>query len=240
MMPAIQKRPYIVRHVIYAPVLLLALVFIAGCHSNGYRKGDAAARSMQMAAAQVHAESRAIDVTMETLNDLVNKPGPDLKPQFLRFQGALNRLEEAAARTERSRAQAEARNKAYFNSWGHEVDDIQFGAVRDQSENRRAAVTNRFHNVNVRYVEAQAVVQPLISYFNDIRSALSVDLTTAGLDSVRGIVSNAEQNARKVRIALGELAEELSDSSAALSSHSGTARPVQADAARVRSNEAVQ
>ena len=236
-MPTIQKRPCI-RHISYAPVL--ALILITGCHSNSYRKGDVAARSMQMAAAEVKAESRAIDVTMETLNDLVNKPGPDLKPQFLRFQGALDRLEEAAARTERSRAQAEARNKDYFNSWGHQVEDIQFGAVRDQSENRRAAVTNRFHNVNARSVEAQAVVQPLISYLNDIQSALSADLTTAGLDSVRGIVSNADQNARKVQIALGELAEELSDSSVALSSHSGNAGPIQADAARVRSNEAVQ
>jgi hypothetical protein len=240
MMPTIQKQPCIFYHTIYAPISLLALLVITGCYSNGYRKGDAAARSMQMAAADVKAESRAIDVTMETLNDLVNKPGPDLKPQFLRFQGALDRLEEAAARTERSRAQAEARHKAYFNSWGHQVDDIQFGAVRDQSESRRAAVTNRFHNVNARYVEAQAVVQPLITYFNDIRSALSVDLTAAGLDSVKGIVSNADQNARKVRLALGELAEELSDSSAALSSHSGTTGPVQADAARVRANEVVQ
>jgi hypothetical protein len=220
--------------------LLFALIVFSGCQSNGYRKGDAAARSVQMAAAEVQAESRAIDAAMETLKDLVNNPGADLKPQFLRFQGALDRLEETAARTERSRVRAEARSRAYFNSWEREMDEIKFGAVREQSESRHAAVTNQFHTVNTRYQEAQAVVQPLISYLNDIRAALSVDLTAAGLESVKSIVSNADQNARKVQVALGRLSEELSASSAALSSHSGTPTAAQAEAMRVRENAVTQ
>ena len=240
MMPINQKWPRTLLHMIHAFVLLPALVVFNGCQSNGYRKGDAAARSVQMAAAEVQAESRAIDVTMETLNDLVNNPGADLKPQFLRFQGALDRLEDAAARTERSRIRAEARSQAYFESWNREMEEIKFGAVREQSENRHATVTNRFHAVNTRYHEAQAVVGPLISYLNDIRAALSVDLTAAGLDSVKSIVSNADQNARKVQVALGRLSEELSASSEALSSYSGTRASAQADASRVRSNTATQ
>jgi hypothetical protein len=69
----------------------------------------------------------------------------------------------------------------------------------------------------MRYLEAQGVVRPLLSYFTDIRKALSVDLTPAGLESVKGIVDNAERNARKVQTALANLTEQLATSGTELS-----------------------
>ena len=78
-------------------------------------------------------------------------------------------------------------------------------------------MTNRFYSINARYAEAQGVVRPLVRYFNDIRTALSVDLTMAGLESVKSIASNAEQNSRKVQTELAGLADELTASGARMS-----------------------
>jgi len=72
--------------------------------------------------------------------------------------------------------------------------------------------------VNRRYTEARAATQPLISYLVDIRKALSNDLTTGGLEAVKPIVQNAEENATKVRTALARLTNELNDSSVQLAS----------------------
>ena len=60
----------------------LGLCALWGCASNGYRKGDMAAVSMQKAAAEVQAESRALDHTVTALRSLVNEPGGDLKARF--------------------------------------------------------------------------------------------------------------------------------------------------------------
>jgi uncharacterized coiled-coil protein SlyX len=223
-----------------ASILLLALLCAAGCRTTGYKKSDAAGRSLQKAAMEVQAETREIDVTLAALNDLVSKPEADLKPQFQRFSSALKRLTESAEQTDRTRLRMEEKSAEYFEAWDQQAAGIHYGKVREQTEARRAEVTNRFHAVNSRYLEAQAVVWPLITYFNDIRTALSVDLTAAGLDSVKDIVSNADQNARKVQTALGRLTDELTTSSTALSSTLPRNSPPpsqEAETAKVRNNE---
>jgi hypothetical protein len=204
--------------VLPAATLALALLCAAGCRTTGYKKSDVAARSFQKAAMEVQAETREIEATLEALNDLVNSPEADLKPQFERFSKALERLTEAAEQTDGTRQRMEEKSIEYLAVWDEKVAGIHYGKVREQTDARRAEVTNRFHTVNERYVEAQGVVWPLITYFNDIRTALSVDLTTAGLNSVKEIVSNAGENARKVQTALGRLSDELTTSGAALSS----------------------
>ena len=199
-------------------VLALALWCGAGCQSTAYKKSDAAANSLERAAAEVQAETREIDVTLEALNDLVTNPAPDLKPQFVRFNTALDRLTASAQQTDATRLRMEQKSTEYFTAWDQQVPAINFGVIRERSEARRAEVTNHFYSVNSRYLDAQAVVWPLINYFKDIRKALSVDLTSAGLASVKDIVNNAGQNTRKVQLALAQLTNELKMSSAQLSS----------------------
>ena len=66
--------------------------------------------------------------------------------------------------------------------------------------------------------EVQGVVQPLIGYLQDIRRALNADLTSGGLESVKSIATNANENAGKVQTALKQLASDLTLSSARVSS----------------------
>jgi uncharacterized coiled-coil protein SlyX len=59
---------------------------------------------------------------------------------------------------------------------------------------------------------------PLITYMLDIRTALSADLTMGGLESMRSVVQNANDNVAKVQTALDALTAELANSSAGMSS----------------------
>jgi hypothetical protein len=210
-----QRRPFVTLGEI---LLISALLCATGCQHAGYQKGDAASKSLQRAALEIQAQSKAIDVAVGTLTDLVAHPAPDLKPQFRRFSVAVDRLEDTVKRTERTRERMELKSVEYFQTWDKQTAGIQYGIVRDQSETRRAQVTNQFESVNARYLDAQGVVRPLLSYLNDIRTVLSVDLTPAGLNSVQGIASNAENNARKVQVALQKLSDELRTSGAGWSS----------------------
>jgi Protein of unknown function (DUF2959) len=202
----------------YSSGLLLTLVWLCGCASNGYRQSDAVSRSLHDAATDIRSESQAIDATVAALNDLVSQPATDLKPQFRRFSEALNRLEDVAGQAEKTRRHMEEKGARYFAVWDQQLGGINYGIIHEQSESRFSAVTNRFYSINGRYAEAQGVVHPLIRYFNDIRTALSVDLTMAGLESVKSIASNAEQNSRKVQTELTGLADELAISGARMSS----------------------
>jgi hypothetical protein len=199
-------------------VFLPLLLWAVGCRTNAYNKSDVAGRSLHKAAAEVEIETRQIERTLTALQDLAERPAADLKPQFHRFSTALDRLIDSAEQTDRRGVLMEKKNAEYIAAWDQQVTSIHYGIIREQSEARKADVTNQFHAVNTRYRDLQAVVWPLIAYFKDIRTALSVDLTSAGLDSVKGIVSNADQNARKVQTALARLADELTTSGTGLSS----------------------
>jgi hypothetical protein len=221
-----------VKRLPYLACLVLAGVTLAGCTTTGYQKGDVAAQSLKDAAGQVRAENQALDLTMVTLRDLVNKspdenppdakrlnqPAIDLKPAYQRFSRALDRLEAAAARTDQAATKFAQKNAAYLANWNKELNTMSYEAVRTRSAARKNEVSQRFEAVNRRYSEARAVTQPLISYLNDIRKALGTDLTTGGLASVKPIVQNAEENTVKVQAALGRLTDELSASSMQMAS----------------------
>lgn len=195
----------------------VALV-MCGCATRAYRQGDAASASLHRAALEIRAESGAIDATLATLDSLVNKPGPDLRPQFVRFSHSLDRLVAASKEAEKSAEAAKKKSGDFFENWDKQTAEIKYEAVRDQSLSRKTQVSNDFNTVNQRYRENQSVIEPLISYFQDIRTALSTDLTVGGIQSVKTLADNAEQNAQKVQTALARLSDELYESGARMSS----------------------
>ena len=196
---------------------VLAASWLAGCRSTGYDRGDAAARSLQSAAVEVQAQNRALETTMTALNDLVTKPAADLKPQFRWFSASLDRLIDSADRTERTGKVMRKKNAAYFEAWDKQLASMNYEYVRKNSEARRAEVTSHLETINQRYNESTEVVRPLIAYLIDIRKALSADLTPGGLAAVRGVASNAETNAAKVKIVLTDLVNDLTASGAKMS-----------------------
>ena len=195
----------------------VALV-MCGCASRAYRQGDAASASLHRAALEIRAESGAIDAAVASLDNLINNPGPDLRPQFARYSHSLDRLVAASKDAEKSAEVAKKKSADFFENWDKETAAIKYEAVRDQSVSRKTQVSDEFNTVNDRYRENQSVIEPLISYLQDIRTALSTDLTVGGIRSVKTLADNASQNAQKVQTALARLSDELYESGARMSS----------------------
>jgi DUF2959 family protein len=198
--------------------LAASAVWVTGCSSTGYKKSSAAAVSMQSASGEVQAESRALELTMSSLKDLVNEPGPDLKVPYQRFDGCLKHLIAAAGKSDATGRRMVSKNEQYFQDWDRSLQTIDYESIRDVSQTRRAEVSRGFEAVNKRYSESQDAMRPLISYLKDIRKALNSDLTPSGIESIKKIVQNAESNAGKVQTALTTLNDELVNSGAKLSS----------------------
>jgi len=196
----------------------LAGLSLAGCTSTNYKKGDAAANSLESAAAEVQAESRALDLTLASLKDLYNDAGPDLKQPFQHFSTCLDRLVSTAHRTELTGQKMAQKNATFLLAWQKQLGEIDYEHIRNLSQGRMLEVSNRFDTVNRRYLDSQAVVQPMIGYLLDLRRALSSDLTPEGLASMKVVQQNAESNALKVQTALGALSTELAESGNRLSS----------------------
>lgn len=196
----------------------LVAVCLAGCTSASYKKGDAAANSLEIAAGEVQAESRALDLTMASLKDLYNDAGSDLKQPFQHFNTCLDKLVSSAHRTDLTGQRMAQKNATFLLAWQKQLDQMQYEHIRNLSQSRMLEVSNRFDTVNRRYQDSQAVVQPMIGYLLDVRHALNTDLTKEGLASMKEVMQNAENNALKVQTALGALSSELAESGNRLSS----------------------
>ena len=210
--------------------LALPLCLMVSCMSATYRKGDQAATSMQRAAIEVQAEQRAMDQAVGSLRNLANEPNGDLRGPFKQYWRAVDGLIATARRTEQTARDMEQKHAAYVAQWDQQLQTIDYQHIREVSEARRNEVTNRFEAIQRRYEESQQAVQPLISYLLDIRTALSADLTSAGLNALKSIVDNANENVAKVQTALDGLTGELTNSSTLTSSvayHSNPQAPAQ-------------
>ncbi len=220
-------------------VLFASLVFaLAGCSSTSHRKNDIAAVSTQTAAAEVQAESQAIELAVTSLKELVVDPGPDLRRPYKHFSQCLDRLIACAERTAARGRAMDQRHEAYFQAWDKDLNAIDYDHVREVSVARKTEVTNRFDALSRRYRESQEVVQPLIAYLEDLRHALNADLTREGVAALKDVTQNAESNALKVQGALSALTAALNESSVRLSSvpPSGRSVPVRQGAAPPEEN----
>ena len=193
--------------------LVLAGFWLAGCASTAYHERAVAARSMDTTAADLQAESRALAATMATLDDLVKNPAPDLRPQLKRFSNSLDRLVAASQRAEAASRDMSEKNAAYFAEWDKQLATMQYDSVRSSSEAHKVEMTNHVETVKRRCLETESAVCPVIAYLQDIRTALRADLTVGGLDAVKGVVANADQNAEKLAFAFEKLSADLSPSS---------------------------
>jgi hypothetical protein len=213
---------------------------LMGCASTGYDRSDAAAHSFQSTASEIQSESLALDTTLAALKDLVNKPAADLKVQFHVYETSLDRLIAASNRAESSGRVMRARNEAYLQAWDKQLAEMNYEHIRKSSEARKVEVCNQFEAVDKRYEEMHSALVPLTAYLEDIRKALSADLTREGLDAVKPIVAKADENAARVQTALGKLATDLTISGTRLSSVAVQRAPGPAVQGEVRTDAVTQ
>lgn len=197
--------------------LLIAAVAVglfAGCQATGYKKSDLAAGNSQAAAREVQAEGRELDASIAALNDLVNQPATDAKPQFLQFSLALDRLVASSHHADKEVNRIWSKRAAYLALWEKEIPTIQDPSTRTLSETRKNEVSTQFDVANRSYTEAQNTLRPLTAYLQDIRKALSIDLTRNGLNAIKPSVTNANERAQRTQAVLAQAATELDTLSA--------------------------
>ena len=197
-----------------ASVLAVAVVWLTGCQTAGYKKSDAAALNAQVAARGVQAESQELEATIGALNDLVNQPATNAESQFLKFDQALDRLGASARRAESEVNGIRSERAAYFAVWDREIPAIKDPVTQSVSKAREADVRGQFDATLRACDETRTNVQPLIVYLQDIRKALSTDLTRNGLMAIQPSVANAIERARHAQSALAQSAAELDTLSA--------------------------
>lgn len=193
---------------------------IVGCSSTMQSLGrstprEAIAKRVEASSAQVAEVNSRIDGTLQSLDAMANHPGRDLERQFRTYTGSLDKLEGAADKLRDEVEAMQQEGREYLVAWDREIATIQDEDLRNSTQERRNEVAERIDALHSRYVNARESLAPLLQRLQEVETALKVDLTAAGIESVRPSVGNLD-GVDSARNALRELADAFRQASVSL------------------------
>lgn len=195
-----------------------ALLFVNGCASTGYDKGNKTAADIQKAANRIAALPGQIQQTMTSLNDLVNKPQTDLRPQYKQFNAHLSDVESAAKDIAAARRAMGEQSKEFFAAWDAQLAQINNEDIKSRSQARKAEVAQRLDDIKRSYTEAEVAFRPFMNELQDVQKYLSVDLTSGGLAAIKGTVTKANTDSVSLNASITKLANDFKALGLAMSS----------------------
>jgi uncharacterized phage infection (PIP) family protein YhgE len=195
-------------------VAMAALV--AGCASSGYQKADSTASYLTTAADKLDAGGVQITAATAALTELVEKPQPDMKLQLKNYSTSVDKLESLSKSAGTAATKMQQMGAAYFQKWDEQLSQIQNEEIRNQSAERKAAVMKQFEQTKAAYDAARAAYSPFVANLRDIRTAVSTDLTPAGVQAISKSMTKVNAQAAEVQKTMSDLAAQFRTLSKAL------------------------
>lgn len=186
-------------------LIATSVLFISGCASAGYKQASDTTTSIEQTAIKLQQGYEQIDTALVALSSLMNNPEVDIRSQYKEFNTAVNKLETLSKEVSTSAAAMQVQGADYFQTWDTELAKIQNENIRERSTERKNMLAARFDRVRANYARTQADFAPFMSDLKDIRTALSMDLTTGGLASIENAAARAYENAVPLRQSLSDL-----------------------------------
>jgi archaellum component FlaC len=152
------------RFAYYAIPLVLSL---NACQTSEPDKGASTGKTVDQAAAEVGATITNLDATVAALNELVERPAPDLNPQFKTYTTNLGMLETSAGKVRDLAATMDTKSQEYFLQWDTQIATVQDEDIRERSEDRKKTIEANFNKIKNEYAEVRNEFKPLLADLQD-------------------------------------------------------------------------
>lgn len=183
-----------------------SILLLTSCASTGYDEGNKTAANIQTAADLIAALPAQIDTTLASLNEIVNQPQADLRPQYKQFAANVAKVESSAKEIGAARRAMGAKQKEFFAKWDEQLAQIKNEDIKARSESRKAEVNQKLLAVKKSYSVAEMDFQPFMSDLRDVQKFLSVDLTPGGVAAIKDTAAKASQHAVPLKASAIKLA----------------------------------
>ncbi|BET65646.1 hypothetical protein ASA1KI_05640 [Opitutales bacterium ASA1] len=204
-----------------------ATLALVGCTTNPFQRAtprEQVAGTVDKAAVEVAEIKGRIDGAVRSLEEIVNRPAPDLGRQMDQYSAAVADLRSSAEALRKRTADMQTRGQEYFIEWDRELAVIHNEDLRTRSAERREEVAERFDDIREHYIDARDAIQPLVVRLDEARAALALDPTANGVAAIRPTIDDLADDTTPAREALDALAEQLRRAGLALSATSVTPR----------------
>jgi chromosome segregation ATPase len=185
---------------------------VAGCateEEQAVKRAEQTAASLSDVLIEVTAGKKQLDATTQALGKLTSQTGGHLRPGFETYMKELARLQVQADRAKARADDLYARADAYIDKWQQDATKLQNPDLKKEAEVRRTKIKSSIAAIQTAARAAGDAYRPLLQDLTDIQTALSNDLTEAGIAAVKPTAATAIDDAGKLQSRIDALIAEL-------------------------------
>jgi len=190
--------------------LCLAASVAIGCSSSGRAsESEQTIDSMKGLEAKLDQAKSEVNESMAALDGL--SAGGDLQKSFSTYNKEVAQL-EAAGKGAASRGQSmREKREAYIAKWDAEVEQMQNADVKASMQQRKKAVVENFDKLKASAEEVKGAYGPYLNDLKEIQKALSLDLSTGGVQALQPSIAKAKQNGQLLNQKIDAFGAQLKD-----------------------------
>jgi chromosome segregation ATPase len=190
--------------------LCLAALVATGCSSSGRAsESEQAVDSMKGLEAKLDQAKAEVNQSMAALDGL--SAGGDLQKSYSTYNKEVAQL-EAAGKSAAARGQSmRQKREAYIAKWDAEVQQMQNPDVKASMQQRKQAILDNYDKLKASAEEVKGAYGPYLKDLKEIQKALSLDLSTAGVQSLQPSIAKAKQNGQVLNQKIDAFSAQLKD-----------------------------
>ncbi|MCS6245766.1 MAG: DUF2959 family protein [Opitutus sp.] len=189
---------------------LLGSLPFSGCRSTPAKSNQAEinkAASMTQLRDDLRATRASLNRTTEALNRI--QAAPNALGEYNNYSKELNVLQKHSANSLINANNVRETGATFFSYWEQETQSIQVAEVREIADQRRTSVQSSFNALSTPLAAARTRLTEVTTMLTDLRKALSLDLTAAGISSLRKQTEKATAQSAELATSLDSLATEV-------------------------------
>ncbi len=197
-------------------LIAAAMVLSTGCATSGYKQADKTGEGIAEFRDGVVKGKKAIDETVKSLGMVATSATTDPRPAFERFSKDVANLESTANTVRKRSAALKEQGKAYFAQWEAQLAEVKNPEIRNLAVSRKAKLQESFDKIRTVAEPLKAQFDPWMSDLKDLQKYLSNDLTIAGIDAAKGLITKTQAEGAEVQKSTDALVNELNTVAATL------------------------
>lgn len=185
-----------------APLILTVFILLAGCGSTGMERSDRATTTMQTVENDIQRIVVQLNATGQSLDNLVSPGQTDVKKAFDTFTDDVEKIESMEKSFSAHVDEMQARGKDYFAEWKKEGEKYDNPEIQALSEQRRADLGAVYDRIAANSVGVKTAFRTYVSDLQEIRTYLSTDLTSKGLDAIAEVSRKVVRDGADLKYAI--------------------------------------
>ncbi|MBR9977141.1 MAG: DUF2959 family protein [Bacteroidetes bacterium] len=183
--------------------LLLSLhLLLAGCASTSMERSDDARTTMQTVENDIQRIVVQLDATGQSLDNLVNFNQTDVKKAFDEFAANVEKIEKMEKSFSAHADKMQARGKEYFAEWKKEGTTYDNPDIQALSDQRRDELGTAYGRIAQSGVSVKSAFKTYVSDVQEIRTFLSTDLTSKGIDAIVEVSRRSVRDGTNLKYAI--------------------------------------